>query len=84
MNHPSEWLLHRAFKRYCKRGKNVEEKVVEKIFRHSMTIHHSALLSIVTAHAYLKLENTVEIMIALASAVQKLSKKILHVGCSLR
>ena len=47
------------------------EEAVKKIFWHSMTIHHSALLSIATAQENLKLENTVEI-IALASAVQKL------------
>ena len=52
----------------------VEEKVVKKIFRHSMSAYHSALLYIAIAQAYLKLENSVEIT-ALASAVQKLSRK---------
>ena len=53
---------------------NVEEKVVNKILLHSMAVHHSALLYIAIAQAYLKLENTVEI-IALASGDQKLSRK---------
>ena len=39
-----------------------------------MAVHHSALLHIAIAQAYLKLENTDEI-IALASAAQKLSRK---------
>ena len=47
---------------------------VKKILRHSMAVHHSALLIIAIAQAYLKLENTVMI-IAIASAVQKLSRK---------
>ena len=40
----------------------------------SMAVYHSALLIIAKAQAYLKLENTDEI-IALASAAQKLSRK---------
>ena len=39
-----------------------------------MTVHHSALLIIAKAQAYLKLENTDEI-IAFASAAQKPSRK---------
>ena len=74
MNNPSEWLPHCAFKRYCGSKKIVEEKVVNKIFQHSKAAHHSALLYIAIAQAYLKLENTVMI-IALASAVQKQSRK---------
>ena len=58
MNHPSEWVPHRAFKRYCGSQKIVEVVVFNKIFRHSMTVHHSALLFIAIAQAYLKLENT--------------------------
>ena len=54
--------------------KVVEVVVVNKIFRHSMAVHHSAVLIIAIAQAYLKLGNTVEI-IALASAVQKQSRK---------
>ena len=73
MNHPSEWLPHRAFKRYCGSKIIVEEKVVKKILLHSMAVYHSALLIIAIAQAYLKLENTDEI-IALASAAQKLSR----------
>ena len=42
--------------------KIVAEKVVKKILRHSMAVHHSALLSIAIAQAYLKLENTIEII----------------------
>ena len=70
MNHPSEWLPHRAFKRYC--GSNIVAVVVvvNKILRHSMAVHRSALLIIAIAQAYLKLENTDEII-----AVQKLSRK---------
>ena len=41
--------------------------VVNKIFRHSIVVYHSALLIIAIAQAYLKLKNTVEI-ISLASA----------------
>ena len=48
--------------------------VVKKIFRHSVDIHHSALLIIAIAQACLKLENTDEI-ITLASAAHKLSRK---------
>jgi len=48
--------------------------VVNKIFRHSMAVHHSALLFIVIAQAYLGLENTVMIITS-ASAAQKLSRK---------
>ena len=56
--------------------------VVNKIFRHSMAVHHSALFIIAIAQAYLKLENTVMI-ITLASALKKLSKKYcMLVGCS--
>ena len=81
MNHPSEWLPHCAFKRYCASKKIVEEEVVTKILRHSMAVHLSALLSIVTAQGNLKLEITVEI-IALASAVQtQLRKYCMFVGC---
>ena len=36
--------------------------VVKKIFLHSMAVHHSALLIIAIAQAYLKLENTDEII----------------------
>ena len=74
MNHPSEWLPHRAFKRYRGSEIIVVVVVVNKIFRHSMAVHHSALLIIAIAQAYLKLENTVMI-ITLASAAQKLSRK---------
>ena len=72
MNHPSEWLPHHAFKRYC--GSQIIVVVVNKIFQHSMAVHHSALLFIAIAQAYFKLENTDEI-IAKASAVQKQSRK---------
>ena len=51
-------------------AKKIVEVVVKKIFRQSMAVHHSALLIIAIAQAYLKLEKTDEI-IALASAVQK-------------
>ena len=74
MNHPSEWLSHCAFKRYCGSKIIVVVVAVNKIFRHSMAVYHSALLIIVIAQEYLKLENTDEI-IALASAAQKLSRK---------
>ena len=74
-------MPHRAFKRYCGSKIIVEEKAVKKIFRHSMAVHHSALLFIAIAQAYLKLENTVMI-IALASVAQKLSRKYcMLVGC---
>ena len=73
MNHPSEWLPHRTFKRYCGSKKIVVVVVFNKIFWHSMAVHHSALLTIAIAQACLKLENTDEI-IALASAAQKLSR----------
>ena len=43
------------------RKQNIVEVVVNKIFRHSMAVHHSALLFIAIAQGYLKLENTVEI-----------------------
>ena len=36
--------------------------VVNKIFRHSMVVHHSDLLIIAIAQACLKLENTDEII----------------------
>ena len=62
MNHPSEWLLHRAFKRYCGSKIVVVVVVVKKIFRHSMAVHHSALLIIAKAQVYLKFENTVMII----------------------
>ena len=74
MKHPSEWLLHLSFKRYCGSKKIVEVVVVKKIFLHSMAVHHSALLIIAIAQAYLKLENTDKI-IAKASAAQKQSRK---------
>ena len=74
MYHPSEWLMHCSFKRFCKSKKNVVEKIVKKLFPHSMVVHHSALLCIATVHGNHKLENTIEI-IALSSAVQKLSRK---------
>ena len=67
-------MPHRAFKRYCGSKIVVVVVVVNKIFWHSMAVHHSALLIIAKAQAYLKLENTDEI-IALASAVQKPSRK---------
>ena len=74
-------MPHRAFKRYCASKIIVEEKVVKKILRHSMAVYHSDLLIIAIAQAYLKLENTDEI-IALASAAQKLSRKYcMLVGC---
>ena len=63
-----------AFKRYCGSKIIVEMVVVNKIFRHSMAVYHSALLIIAIAQAYLKLENTIMI-ITLASAAQKLSRK---------
>ena len=46
----------------------------QNILALKMAVHHSALLIIVKAQAYLKLENTDEI-IALASAAQKPSRK---------
>ena len=67
-------LPHRAFKRFCGSKIIVVVVVVNKIFRHSIVVYHSALLFIAIAQAYLKLENTVMI-IALASAVQKLTRK---------
>ena len=53
MNHPSEWLLHRAFKRYC--GSKIVDVVVvaNKISRHSMAVHHSALVIIAIAHKHI-------------------------------
>ena len=74
-------MPHCAFKRYCASKIIVEEKVVKKILRHSMAVYHSALLIIAIAQAYLKLENTDEI-ITLASAAHKLSRKYcMLVGC---
>ena len=67
-------MLHSAFKRYCGSKKIVEVVVVNKIFRHSIAVHHSAVLFIAISQAYLKLENTV-IFFTFASAVQKLSRK---------
>ena len=67
-------MPHRAFKRYCGSKIVAVVEVVNKIFRHSMAVHHSALLIIAKAQAYLKLESSVMI-IALASAAQKLSRK---------
>ena len=73
MNHPSEWLPHHAFKRYSGSQKLVVV-VVKKIFQHSMAVHHSALLFIAIVQAYLKLQNTDEI-IESAPAAQKQSRK---------
>ena len=62
--------------------------VVKKIFRHSimMAVHHSALLIIAIAQAYLKLENTDEIIALLMINLSRSEaiKKILHVGWLLR
>ena len=55
-------MPHRAFKKYCGSKIIVVVVVVKKIFRHLIAVHHSALLIIAIAQAYLKLENTDEII----------------------
>ena len=81
-NHPLEWLQHCVFKRYCWSQKIVEVVVVNKIFRHSMAVHQSALRYIDSSSISQAWKHRLDHHISLSHSGA--IKKILHIGCLLR